>query len=132
MFVFLLVGAALAVVPREKMTDDLRNCAFDRNEAARCAEKYGDIDGDRAVNATEVRILMDNVLQGPIERTLAFFFPVSHVMSHCDVAPVDGKITEADFDASLVTCLATCDRVTKFMTHICDVAKRMHYNPRKH
>jgi hypothetical protein len=133
MFALLFVCAvALAAVPREQMSEDLRNCEYDRNDAAACAEKYGDIDGDQAVNATEVRILMDNVLTSVLERAFAALYPVSNIMKQCDVAPADGKITEADFDASIESCLAHCWKVKLFVTKICQKAKHMNYNPRKH
>jgi hypothetical protein len=126
-----LISVAAALVPREKMSEDLRNCEYDRNEATKCAEKYGDLDGDRALNATEISILMDHVLTSFAERAFAALYPLSHIMKQCDVAPVDGKITEADFDASIDGCLAHCWKVKLFTVKICQKAKHMNYNPHK-
>jgi hypothetical protein len=122
--IFVAVEARL---PRSAYSDDLRNCQFDRNDAIDCAVKYGDLNGDRLLDANEI-VTLKAAMFTILERFVALLYPVSHIMEHCD-ADQDGKISESDFDKSLETCLATCDRVTTFNRLVCTRAKRTHYKP---
>ena len=127
------VAAAVNIVAKPSATanSDLIDCKYKRSEVMPCVEKYADLNGDREIDAHEIDVL-ERALLTPFERIGTFFVTISHIMSHCDVGAdgkPDGKISEADFERSVDTCLATCKRVTMFFEMVCQRGERLKYVP---
>ena len=106
-------------------SEDVRHCAYKREEALRLARIYGDVDLDNRLCSAEISLYKANTLYF-YERWLLALHPNNNIMDHCDIDQ-DGYITEEDFANSLDTCLHTCDDITTFFEYFLQRSARNNY-----
>lgn len=93
---------------------------YQREDAVKCALKYGDRNHDERLSFKEVERERERALYW-YEKVVAWI-AVGHstekVFERCDHNR-DGYIDAEDFAKSTATCLADCEAVEQFMTMIC-------------
>lgn len=124
-FVTLLISASLSSARSTVPSEDVRTCAYSREEALREARIYGDVDLDNRLCTAEISLYKANTLYF-YERWLLALHPNNNIMNHCDIDR-DGYITEEDFANSLDTCLHTCDDITTFFEYFLQRSARNNY-----
>lgn len=136
-FVLCVVFVGVTMARRHNSDDkppapdaSLKHCAYKREEAIECAQRFGDrehnADGTRGnglICAAEIQQLEQQVL-GWGSWLLDFLYPAERIIARCDYDG-DGQISLRDFEMSSETCLHDCDKLTLFFSKVCKPAEEM-------
>ena len=119
------VRAEVDAAVRAQRAREFETCDYQRADAAACALRYGDTNGDGLVSPAEIDAMkaryLSVVMRAGAWIAAAVGQSTAVMMRKCDFDG-DGYLSRSDFDLSADTCLADCRRVTLLFKYVCSKA----------